>query len=142
MLTSLTLLPLLTGLSAPALAADPVLDALEAELKRASEELELEGAERPYYVAYRLFDVHRVGMTAQLGGLIGYSDRPDRDLGVEVRVGSEAFTGETGPDGAIVHDVPADAEDGELTVWIDGQEHTWPLKSTSNAALIATIRSF
>jgi len=84
-------LTLLTTLSAPAAAADPVLDALEAELNRASEELALEGAERPYYIAYRLLDVHRVGMTAQLGGLVGYAEQPDRDLGVEVRVGSEVF---------------------------------------------------
>jgi len=90
--------PLITLLALPALIpaasaapVDPVLDALQDELNRASEALVLDGAEQPYYIAYRLSDVYRVGVTAQLGGLIGFGARPDRDLGVEVRVGDETF---------------------------------------------------
>jgi TldD protein len=71
--------------------ADPALDALQEELDRAAGGLTLEGAEAPYYVSYRYYDVHRIGVTAQLGGFVAFGEAPDRDLGVEVRVGSEAY---------------------------------------------------
>ncbi len=48
-------------------------------------------------------------------------------------VGEETFEGTTGSDGAIGHSVPADAEEGELTVSVDegifgDDTRTWPVK--------------
>lgn len=70
-------------------AADPVLDALAAELAR-TPELALPNEAPPYFVAYRLLDVDHVSVEATLGGVVSERASPDRDLGVQVRVGSPA----------------------------------------------------
>lgn len=46
-------------------------------------------------------------------------------------LGKEVFEGSTGGGGLIEHEIPADASDGEVTVWLDdAQENAlfWPLK--------------
>ena len=65
--------------------SDAVLDALQAELTR-SRELSLPEAGSPYFVAYQLLEADRVYIEATLGGILWDSQRPDRSLGVEVRV--------------------------------------------------------
>ncbi len=74
-------------LVAAALAADPLVDSLGAELER-SLELSLPEAPIPYFVAYRIEDVHNTSAWARLGGLLSSSTAPQRTLGVELRVGS------------------------------------------------------
>lgn len=80
---------MIAWIAALALAGDPVLDALSDELSRSVGELSLPDAQPPYFVAYRLHDVQRVELTAQLGGIFEVAAlTPRRRLGVEVRVGS------------------------------------------------------
>jgi len=52
-----------------------------------------------------------------------------RDYHLEV--GTEVFTGRTGGDGLVEHEIAVDADAGELTVWLDDERQTalyWPLR--------------
>ena len=49
----------------------------------------------------------------------------------QLKVGDRVFTGTTGDDGLVEHKIPADKEEGELTVWLDDNSqdgYKWPLK--------------
>jgi len=49
----------------------------------------------------------------------------------QLEVGTEVFTGTTGGDGLVEQEIPVDAGDGEITVWLDSAKTTalyWPLK--------------
>ena len=71
-----------------ALAADPVIDGLHAELERSAAELALPDAPSAHVILYDLLDVHRVRVSAQLGAMVRSSEQPSRSLGVGVRVGT------------------------------------------------------
>jgi hypothetical protein len=73
-----------------ALGADPVVDALDAEMNR-SLTLDLPEAAPPYFVAYDYFESDHVSIEATLGGILLDSREPNRSLGVAVRVGSPAM---------------------------------------------------
>ena len=78
-------------LAAP-LAEDSVLmRAMRDELVRSMAELRLEGAEKPYFLAYRVQERTEGGATAGLGGLLSASEFVVRQLFVEVRVGDYGF---------------------------------------------------
>lgn len=77
--------------SSVAHAEDVLVDALAAELEANMSALRLEEAEAPYFISYLVYDVHNTSVTAQLGGLLGESSQPSRQLGVGVRVGDEAL---------------------------------------------------
>ena len=81
-----------------ALAGDPIVDAMQAELDRSMAELSLPDADGPYFVAYRLEDTDTAAVRAQLGGVVTRRVRPSRFGAVEVRVGSAAVdTSAPGP---------------------------------------------
>lgn len=90
-----TLLVLAAAAPAPAAAAADVrvtlLDAMRAELTRSMDRLRLRGYEAPYFISYAVRDVttHTVG--GRYGAIFDDDLRHDRDLGVDVRVGSYAF---------------------------------------------------
>src|SRR5262245_49758900 len=93
----------LAVLASEAAAADEVVDALKAELDR-SAQLSLPDATAPYFVAYDLLDVEHLHFEATLGGIVVDSQRPDKILGVSVRVGSPTtdnsnFRHSSDPDG-------------------------------------------
>lgn len=49
----------------------------------------------------------------------------------KLEVEGKVYEGSTGDDGLIEHEIPANAERGELTVWLEetsAEEFTWPLK--------------
>jgi TldD protein len=88
--------------AAPASAARPsapaspderlgVLAAMTAELGRSTERLKLTGYEAPYFVSYQVKDVVRSEVGGRYGALFDDGLRHDRDLFVDVRVGSYAF---------------------------------------------------
>lgn len=78
-------------LAAP-LAEDSVLmRAMRDELARSMAELRLEGAEKPYFLAYRVQERTYGGATASLGGLLSSSEGVNRQLFVELRVGDYGF---------------------------------------------------
>jgi hypothetical protein len=102
-----------------------LLQALQAELAR-SEQLSLPEAGAPYFVGYDLLDVHHIHIEATLGGILVDNDRPDRMLGVSVRVGSpdkdnSNFRHTGDPDGfgqssLVIEDVPAAVRQG---AWLE-----------------------
>ena len=78
-------------LAAP-LAEDSVLmRAMRDELARSMAELRLEGAEQPYFLAYRVQERTYGNATASLGGLLSASEGFNRHLFVELRVGDYGF---------------------------------------------------
>lgn len=86
-------------------ATDPVTRALEDELARSLERLELGEQPRPYFIAYRVEDVRITDVAATFGGLVTSGESHGRFLSVEVRVGDPGldntnfFTFPTGPSG-------------------------------------------
>ncbi len=82
-------LALSLALAAPpagALADDPLLAALETELGRASDALG-EQQSPPYHLAASLTDLQAVELSAEDGGLLGYSPMEQRYLDVDLRLG-------------------------------------------------------
>ncbi len=80
--------PALERARAEALAADPVLRAMSAELDRSRTELALEDYERPYYLAYVIKDRRERTISGKLGAIHEVDDDHERYGGAEVRVGS------------------------------------------------------
>jgi predicted Zn-dependent protease len=74
-----------------------VLAAMTAELGRSTDRLKLAAYEAPYFVAYQVKDVTRHEVGGRYGALFDDVQRRDRDLFVDVRVGSYAFDS-SGPD--------------------------------------------
>ena len=73
-------------------AQDSVLmQALRDELARSMEELQLEDAEEPYFLAYRVFETTTGSAVASLGGLLEVNEGHHRQLWVELRVGDYDF---------------------------------------------------
>ncbi len=84
-------LALAIGLSAPALAGDPLIDTLGDEMNRSRAELSLPDAPDIYHLRYHLMQLDQVDVTASFGGLVRSSDNPFNALAVEVRVGTPEF---------------------------------------------------
>jgi predicted Zn-dependent protease len=89
--------PLLLALAALPAAAAPrderldLLAAMRAELGRSMERLRLRGYEAPYFIGYQVRDVSKHELAGRYGAIFQDASRRDRDLAVDVRVGSHAF---------------------------------------------------
>lgn len=84
----------------PAAPADErleVLAAMTAEIGRSTERLKLGSYEAPYFVGYQVRDVTRHEVGGRYGALFDDGQRRDRNLYVDLRVGSYAFDS-SGPD--------------------------------------------
>jgi TldD protein len=87
---------LLCVAAAPALAQAPVpesekdltLHAMHDEMERARERLVLPGADKPFYIEYRLLDVDIRSISASFGALLSDSVSKARLMSVDVRVGN------------------------------------------------------
>lgn len=66
---------------------DPLLGAMQAELTREKEQLLLPGMQRPYFIEYRLEDIHSYDLVANYGALTSEGENRQRIVRVEVRVG-------------------------------------------------------
>lgn len=86
---------LLAPLSGAVAQEDPELNvlmqALRDELARSTEELEMEGLERPYFIAYTVRETERIEASASFGALLSNTEDKSRRLAVEVRVGDPTF---------------------------------------------------
>jgi len=69
---------------------DPVMDAMKAELKRATT-LTLNQLDKPYFVSYSVDDYHSWSANATLGGLLSSNSNTYRVPSVRVRVGDYQF---------------------------------------------------
>jgi len=82
--------------AAPALAQAPVPDsvkdltlhAMHDEMQRATERLVLPGAEKPFFIEYRLLDIHIRSISASFGALLSDTTAKLRLMTVDVRVGN------------------------------------------------------
>ena len=73
-------------------AKDSVLmQAMRDEMARSMEQLQLEDADKPYFLAYRVHETTSGNATASLGGLLNVSNGSYRQLVVELRVGDYDF---------------------------------------------------
>ncbi len=70
-----------------AASADPLLAAMKDELDRERTELILPGMLRPYFIEYRLEDIHNYELVANYGALTSETENRQRVVRVEVRIG-------------------------------------------------------
>jgi TldD protein len=66
---------------------DEILAAMQEELEREKSVLVLPGMQRPYFMAYRLEDIESYDANASYGALTGETERHQRVVRVEVRIG-------------------------------------------------------
>ncbi len=66
---------------------DPLLQAMQAELTREKAQLVLPGMRAPYFIEYRLEDIHSFDAVASYGALTSEVENQQRVVRVEVRVG-------------------------------------------------------
>jgi TldD protein len=77
------------------------LDAMRAELARSMERLRLKGYEAPYFVSYQVVDVAKHDLTGRYGAIFDDRSRRDRNLLVDLRVGSYDLDS-SGPEEATI----------------------------------------
>lgn len=68
-----------------------LMKAMRDELGRSMEKLQLEGMEKPYYVAYWVQEFQNFRVAASLGGVLNRGGGTSRSLSVQVRVGNPDF---------------------------------------------------
>ena len=68
-----------------------IMQAMRDELARSTEQLELEGLEKPYFLAYTVRETERLNAAGSFGALLSSSDDKSRLLNVEVRIGDPSF---------------------------------------------------
>jgi len=79
------------AIAATMAADDPILAAMQAELARSQESLQLPDYVAPYYLAYRLQETRGFYVTGTCGALFDDGGGRTRQIAVEVRVGDYAF---------------------------------------------------
>lgn len=67
---------------------NPILSAMQSELNRSMQDLRMEGQENPYFISYRVTDRIEVTVEASLGAVTTSEQSRDRELSVDLRVGS------------------------------------------------------
>ncbi len=70
--------------------ADPILTAMQQELVREKADLVIPGMQRPYFIQYRLEDIHTYDAIASYGALTRETENHQRVVRVEVRIGNYA----------------------------------------------------
>lgn len=87
LLLSLAAVPALAQAPVPPGVKDHTLYAMHDEMARAAARLVLPGADKPYYIEYRLLDLHIRSISASFGALLSDSVSKARLMSVDVRVG-------------------------------------------------------
>lgn len=68
-----------------------IMQAMRDELARSTEQLELEGLEKPYFLAYTVRETEQLNAAGSFGALLSTSEDKTRRLSVEVRIGDPSF---------------------------------------------------
>jgi predicted Zn-dependent protease len=79
-----------------------VLSAMSAEVSRSTERLRLQGYEAPYFVAYQVKDVSRHELAGRYGAIFDDATRRDRNLYVDLRVGSYELDSSGGDETSLI----------------------------------------
>jgi predicted Zn-dependent protease len=68
-----------------------LIQAMTDELNRSLTSLRIENQDKPYYIAYRVSDLWTADIKAEFGGLVSSTHNHDRNIYVDLRVGSPAL---------------------------------------------------
>src|SRR5215469_15057112 len=98
----------------PAADSDPMLNAMKEELTREQQLLVLPGMQRPYFIQYRLEDVHTYEAVANYGALTRENENHQRVVRVEVRVGDFTTDSSTARGDGAVELAPTDNDPDAL----------------------------
>jgi predicted Zn-dependent protease len=94
-----------------AVAADPILKAMREELDRSRSLLKMENLAAPYYIEYRVADVHEYDLEAAFGAIREKQNVHARSLRVVVRVGDYKLDSYSGPGEGVTDFAPLDDDD-------------------------------
>lgn len=70
---------------------EPAVRALEDELARTMQKLELTGSAKPYFVSFSMSMQQQVSVTASFGTVMNSQSVPKRTLDIDLRVGDQSF---------------------------------------------------
>ena len=90
-LAALLLLPLAAAKAQEEAELSVIMQAMRDELARSTEQLELEGLEKPYFLAYTVRETEQLNAAGSFGALLSSSENKSRLLDVEVRIGDPSF---------------------------------------------------
>ncbi len=96
-LLPLVLTLVLTASASAQQPADVETRAMRDEMQRSMKELRLQGADGPYFIAYKIVDSDRSTAEASFGSLLGSKQAHSRTLSVSVRVGSYELDNSNAP---------------------------------------------
>jgi TldD protein len=88
LLISIAAVPIWAQAPVPASEKDLTLHAMHDEMERARQRLVLPGADKPFFIEYRLLDVDIRSISASFGALLSDSVAKSRFMSVDVRVGN------------------------------------------------------
>lgn len=118
---------------AEAASSDPLLAAMQAELARERDSLVISGMQRPYFIEYRLEDIHSYEAVANYGALTSETENHQRVVRVEVRVGSYVTDSSSARGNGSLALAPGDNDPAAL------REALW---SATDEAYKAALRNF
>ena len=115
-LRALLLLPALTSfaLAQAPQAADPILTVMQQELAREKADLVIPGMLRPYFIQYRLEDIHTYDAIASYGALTRESESHQSVVRVEVRIGSDVSDSSSARGDGSLELAPVDSDPAAL----------------------------
>jgi TldD protein len=115
-LRALLLLPALTSfaLAQAPQPADPTLTVMQQELAREKADLVIPGMLRPYFIQYRLEDIHTYDAIASYGALTRESESHQSVVRVEVRIGSDVSDSSSARGDGSLELAPVDSDPAAL----------------------------
>jgi len=121
-------------------ANDPILVAMQQELAREKADLVLPGLQRPYFIQYRLEDIHTYDAVASYGALTKETEGHQRVVRVELRIGnyvsdSSSARGDGSLELAAVDNDPAALKYALWTATDDAYKNALRAYATKQAAL-------
>jgi len=141
-LHALILLPVLSSfaLAETPPPADPILAAMQQELAREKSDLIIPGMLRPYFIQYRLEDIHSYDALASYGALTRETESHQRVVRVEVRIGSETSDSSSARGDGSLELAPSDSDPAALkyALWTatdDAYKNALRAFATKRAAL-------
>ncbi|MCY3970925.1 MAG: metallopeptidase TldD-related protein [Acidobacteria bacterium] len=88
---ALSLVPLPAANAQEEAQLNVIMQAMRDELARSTEQLELEGLEKPYFLAYTVRETEQLNAAGSFGALLSSSVNKGKRLSVEVRIGDPSF---------------------------------------------------
>ncbi|MGA8940679.1 MAG: metallopeptidase TldD-related protein [Acidobacteriaceae bacterium] len=124
-------------------ANDPILTAMQQELAREKADLVIPGMQRPYFIAYRLEDLHTYDAIASYGALTRETESHQRVVRVEVRIGNYASDSSSARGDGSLELAPMDNDPAALTyaLW-SATDDAYKNALRAYAAKQATLKTF